>query len=101
MKRTPASRFGNEDTSSAAPLNTQPAPQDTQPEQRRHPAMLAAGVALLAMAAVFAAVMAADPLRPPTAGLDRWWLSVVTTWPAPPLARGGPVVRSVAGPWGG
>ena len=43
--------------------------------------MLAAGVALLAAAAAFAAVMAAELARNPdpfTARLDRWWLSVVT-----------------------
>ena len=107
MKRTPA-RFGNEDTSSAAPLghekeplDTQQEPLDTQPKQRRNPVMLAAGVALLAIAGAFAAVMAADPVRPPTAGLDRWWLSVVTTWQAVPLTRAAQVLSYVAGPWGG
>ena len=63
--------------------------------------MLAAGVALLALAAAFAAVMAANPMRPPTAGLDRWWLSVVTTWQAEPLTRAAQVLSYVAGPWGG
>jgi undecaprenyl-diphosphatase len=63
--------------------------------------MLAAGVALLAVAAAFAAVMAAEPVRPFTAPLDRWWLSVVTPWQAIPLTRAGEVLSYVAGPWGG
>jgi membrane-associated phospholipid phosphatase len=71
------------------------------PEPRRNPAMLVAGVALLAAAAAFAAVMAADPGRPPTAGLDRWWLSVVTSWQAVPVTRAAQVLSYVAGPWGG
>jgi membrane-associated phospholipid phosphatase len=63
--------------------------------------MLYAGLALLALAAAFAAVMAARPARPPAAGLDRWWLSVVTTWQATPLTRAGEVLSYAAGPWGG
>ena len=63
--------------------------------------MLVAGVTPLAIAAAFAAVMAADPVRPPTAGLDRWWLSVVTTWQAAPRTRAAQVLSYVAGPWGG
>jgi len=63
--------------------------------------MLTAGLALLAAAAAFAAVMAAEPTRPFTAPLDRWWLSVVTPWQARPLTRAGEVLSYLAGPWGG
>jgi membrane-associated phospholipid phosphatase len=45
--------------------------------------------------------MATDPARPPTGGLDRWWLSVVTSWQAGPLTRAAQVLSYVAGPWGG
>jgi len=69
--------------------------------------MLAAGLALLAAAAAFAAVMAdqvSEPARNPdpfTAPLDRWWLSVMTSWQARPLTRAGEVLSYLAGPWGG
>jgi len=63
--------------------------------------MLAAGLVLLAAAAVFAAVMAAGKTRPFTARLDQWWLSVVTSWQAGPLTRAGEVLSYLAGPWGG
>lgn len=63
--------------------------------------MLSAGVVLLAAAAAFAAVIAADPARPPTAGLDRWWLTAVTAWQSAPLTWAGKVLSYVAGPWGG
>jgi membrane-associated phospholipid phosphatase len=63
--------------------------------------MLAAGLALLAGSAGFAALIAADPVRPPTAGLDRWWLSQVTGWQATPLTRAGEVLSYAGGPWGG
>src|SRR6266568_9405435 len=91
---------GNEDTSSAAALDAQPDPPDL-PEQRRNLVMVAAGATLLAVAAAFAAVVASDAARPPAAGLDRWWLSVVTTWQSAPLTRAGEVLSYVAGPWGG
>ena len=97
MEPTPTSRPDSEqDTSSAAAPDTQP-----HPEQRRNLVMLAVGMALLAAASAFAAVMAADRMRPPTAGLDRWWLSVVTTWQSAPLTRAGEVLSYAAGPWGG
>jgi membrane-associated phospholipid phosphatase len=82
------------------PADTGPAPAaETRPP--RHPLILAAGVALLAVAAAFAAVIAAEPVRPFTAPLDRWWLSVVTPWQAGPLTRAGEVLSYLAGPWGG
>lgn len=68
---------------------------------RSRKAILGAGVGLLAATAAYAAVMAADPAHPPTAGLDRWWLRVVTSWQATPLTRAGEVLSYVAGPWGG
>jgi undecaprenyl-diphosphatase len=69
--------------------------------------MLTAGLALLAAAAAFAAVMAdqgSGPARNPdpfATPLDRWWLSVVTSWQAGPLTRAGEVLSYLAGPWGG
>jgi undecaprenyl-diphosphatase len=69
--------------------------------------MLTASLALLAAAAAFAAVMAdqvSGPARKPdpfTAPLDRWWLSVMTSWQARPLTRAGEVLSYLAGPWGG
>jgi undecaprenyl-diphosphatase len=69
--------------------------------------MLAAGLALLAAAAAFAAVMAdqvSEPARNPdpfTAPLDRWWLSVMTSWQARPLTQACEVLSYLAGPWGG
>jgi membrane-associated phospholipid phosphatase len=73
----------------------------SRPEERRHPVMLVAGLTLLAIAAGFAAVMAASPARLPTAGLDRWWLSQVTGWRSTPLTRTAEVLSYVGGPWGG
>ncbi len=90
MERTPI-------TEAASPA----AARDTGTGPRRPPVLLAVGAVLLAAAAAFATVMAADPARPPTAGLDRWWLSVVTAWQATPLTRAGQVLSYVAGPWGG
>jgi undecaprenyl-diphosphatase len=60
-----------------------------------------AALALLAAAAVFAAVIAADPARPATAGLDRWWLAAVHGWQQPWLTRAGVVISYLGGPWGG
>src|SRR4029077_429808 len=70
-------------------------------QPRRNPLMLTAGLALLAAAAAFAAVMAAEPTRPFTAPLDRWGLSVVPPWQPRPLTRAGEVLSYLAGPWGG
>jgi membrane-associated phospholipid phosphatase len=75
--------------------------QPGEAELRRNLIMLAAGVALLALAAAFAAVMAASPTRPFTARLDRWWLSLVTSWQAAPLTQVAKVLSYVVGPWGG
>jgi membrane-associated phospholipid phosphatase len=63
--------------------------------------MLAAGVALLTLAAAFAAVMATGPARPFTARLDRWWLSLMTSWQATPLTQAAKALSYLAGPWGG
>jgi undecaprenyl-diphosphatase len=70
-------------------------------EHQRDPVMLAAGLVLLALAAGFAALVAANPVRPPTAGLDGWWLDQVRGWQATPLTRTGQVLSYVGGPWGG
>jgi len=64
-------------------------------------ALLAAALALLAVAGAFAAVVAAHPVRPPTARLDRWWLATVHGWQQPWLTRAGVVISYLAGPWGG
>lgn len=88
-------------TSRPAPEDTAPAEAPDTPDPRRPLVMLAVGAVLLALAAAFAAVIAADPARPPVAGLDRWWLSVVTGWRATPLTWAGEVLSYLAGPWGG
>lgn len=64
----------------------------------RPPLMLAAGLLLLAAAASFADVIAAWPVRPPVAGLDRWWLGIVTTWQSVPLTDAGKVLSLISGP---
>jgi undecaprenyl-diphosphatase len=60
-----------------------------------------AALVLLTAAGVFAAVVAADPAHPPTAGLDHWWLATVQGWQQPWLTRAGVVISYLAGPWGG
>lgn len=106
-----ASQDGHEDISpgdhgdaSYADASRQPSNRGHKsgvPEARRNLVMLAAGVALLALAGTFAAVMAADPTQPFTAPLDRWWLSLVTSWQATPLTQVAKALSYVAGPWGG
>jgi undecaprenyl-diphosphatase len=76
-------------------------PAAPPPPARRPRALLAAGLALLAVAGAFAAVVAAHPVRPPTAGLDRWWLATVYGWEQPWLTRAGVTISYLAGPWGG
>jgi undecaprenyl-diphosphatase len=71
------------------------------PPARRPRSLLVAALALLTAAGVFAAVIAADPAHPPTAGLDRWWLATVHGWQQPWLTRAGVVISYLAGPWGG
>jgi undecaprenyl-diphosphatase len=63
--------------------------------------LLAAALALLAVAGAFAAVVAANPVRPPTARLDRWWLATVHGWQQPWLTRAGVAISYLGGPWGG
>jgi len=60
-----------------------------------------AALVLLTAAGVFAAVIAADPAHPPTAGLDHWWLATAQGWQQPWLTRAGVVISYLAGPWGG
>jgi undecaprenyl-diphosphatase len=93
MERTPITRRPDHDTTDVKKAGTQ--------QERRPLFMLPAGLILLAMAAAFAAVIAADPARPPTVPLDRWWLAAVTTWQAAPLTWAGKVLSYLAGPWGG
>lgn len=103
MERTHASRRRHAANSGRGTAADPAAVLDAgpRPEQHRRPVMLAAGLALLAVTAAFAAIMAADPARPPTAGLDRWWLSRVSSWQATPLTRAGEVLSYIGGPWGG
>jgi undecaprenyl-diphosphatase len=63
------------------------------PAPGRNLVVLAAGMALLALAA--------GPTRPFTARLDRWWLSLVTSWQSTPLIQVAKALSYVAGPWGG
>jgi len=59
--------LGTEGTSASHPADTGPAPA-AETRRRRNPLMLAAGLALLAAAAAFAAVMAdqvSEPARNP------------------------------------
>jgi membrane-associated phospholipid phosphatase/SAM-dependent methyltransferase len=66
----------------------------------RRPSLLATGLALVVLAAAFAAVIAARPARPPFDGLDRSWLAVVRTWQAGPLTDAARVFSYIGGPWG-
>lgn len=92
MERAPVSQRESGEAAAGA---------EPESAQRRDPVLLAAGLVLLAAAAGFAAVMAADPGRPATAGLDHWWLAQVRSWQAPPLTRTGEVLSYIGGPWGG
>lgn len=78
----------------------QPPPSADQPRSRP-PLLLAAGLILAALAAGFAAVIAAHPVRPPVAGLDEQWLATVRTWQSGALTDTARVISYVGGPWGG
>jgi len=78
-----------------------PPPDGGRQPAARSRALLGAALALIAAAVVFAAVVAADPARPVTAGLDRWWLAAVHGWQQPWLTRAGVVIGYLGGPWGG
>ena len=66
----------------------------------RQVAVLAAGFALLAAAAAFAAVMRADRTRPPVTGMDRGWLSLVRTTRSTPATDVFKVLSLIGGPDG-
>src|SRR6185437_13671010 len=85
---------------SLARRGPQPPPSAGQPRSRP-PLLLAAGLILAAVAAGFAAVIAAHPVRPPVAGLDRYWLATVRTWQSGALTDAARVISYVGGPWGG
>jgi membrane-associated phospholipid phosphatase len=55
-----------------------PAGADRPAPDRRHPAMLTAGLVLLAVAAAFAGFMREDSTAPPVTAMDQAWLSLVT-----------------------
>ena len=78
-----------------------PRPGEPPPAARRPGSLLVAALALLAAAGAFAAMIAADPLHPPTARLDHWWLATVYGWQQPWLTRAGVAISYLAGPWGG
>jgi membrane-associated phospholipid phosphatase len=67
---------------------------------RRMPLLLA-GLLLLAIAAAFAGVMRATRPSPPTAGLDRGWLSLVTGTRSAPLTDLSKALSLIGGPAGG
>ena len=82
--------------SDSPPTEAQPAAQ----APHRQVAVLAAGFALLAAAAAFAAVMRADRTRPPVTGMDRGWLSLVRTTRSTPATDVFKVLSLIGGPDG-
>lgn len=77
------------------------------PAQPRHalpPARIAlavAGAVALALAAGFAALIAADPAHPPVLGLDRRWLAAIVPTRDHFLTAAAKIISLVAGPTGG
>jgi membrane-associated phospholipid phosphatase len=61
---------------------------------------LVAGLIFMAVAAGFAALMRHDRASPPVAGLDRAWLSLVTSTRSLPITDAFKVISLVGGPWG-
>jgi membrane-associated phospholipid phosphatase len=82
--------------SNARPVTAEPA----APAPRRPAVVLAAGLALLAVAAAFAAVMRADRARPPVLGLDTGWLSLVRGTRSAPVTDVFKVLSLIGGPYG-
>jgi membrane-associated phospholipid phosphatase len=66
----------------------------------RHPAKLVIGLALLAVAVAFAAVMRADREHPPTMPMDRAWLALVAGTRSSPLTDAFKVLSIIGGPIG-
>jgi membrane-associated phospholipid phosphatase len=75
-------------------------PEQTVAAHHRRPARLLAGLMLLAGAAAFAAVMAADRGHLPVAGMDRAWLSTVSGTRNAPLTDVFKVLSLICGPDG-
>ena len=76
-----------------------PPPTGQPPRHRGTPAV--AAVLLLAMAAGFAAIVAADPAHPPTIGVDRDWFSLLQSTRAVILTDLANGLGIVIGPIGG
>jgi membrane-associated phospholipid phosphatase len=75
--------------------------RSAQPVAGRRPVIaLVAGLILLAVAAAFAALMRHDRASPPVAGMDRGWLSLVTSTRTVPVTDAFKVISLVGGPWG-
>ena len=88
---------GGNAVAGAAPAG-QPSPG--QPPRHRGTLAVAAGL-LLAMAAGFAAIVAANPAHPPTIGVDRDWLSLLHSTSDVVLTDLANVLGIVIGPIGG
>jgi membrane-associated phospholipid phosphatase len=71
-----------------------------QAVDRRHRTLLLAGLTLLACAASFAAVMRADSGHLPVMGMDRGWLSIVSSTRNAPLTGAFKVLSLICGPDG-
>jgi|HubBroStandDraft_6_1064221.scaffolds.fasta_scaffold527032_2 membrane-associated phospholipid phosphatase len=71
-----------------------------RPVARRHRVLLLAGLTLLACAAAFAAVMRASSGHLPVTGMDRGWLSIVSSTRNAPLTGVFKVLSLICGPDG-
>src|ERR1700726_1202078 len=80
-----------------------PAPRGaaSSPPARRRPLMLETGLALLAIAAAFAALIARDPAHPPVLGLDHAWLAHIQQSRTAALTGVAKVLSVIGGPIGG
>ena len=80
-----------------------PAPRGaaSSPPARRRPLMLGTGLALLAIAAAFAAIIARDPAHPPVLGLDHAWLAHIQQSRTAALTGVAKVLSVIGGPIGG
>jgi len=70
------------------------------PGPTRHWVVLAAGIALLFVAAAFAAVMRADRAHPPVTGIDLGWLSLASGTRSAPLTDLFKILSLIGGPDG-
>ncbi len=75
-------------------------PQDSRGVPARRRPVLAAGLALLAVAAAFAGFMREDRAYPPVTGMDHAWLSLVSGIRSTPLTDLSKVLSLIGGPEG-